>query len=88
MYYKSSILLSEELKKLKTEELEEKVVETAKRVQRFCGFFIFPFLFDKDSIHVAYEVYKNCLSYFYDFLKELGLEESKFSRKKISYNEY
>ena len=88
MYYKSSILLSEELKKLKTEELEEKVVETAKRVQRFPCFFIFPFLFDKDSIHVAYEVYKNCLSYFYDFLKELGLEESKFSRKKISYNEY
>ena len=88
MYYKSSILLSEELKRLETEELEKKVVETAKRVQRFCGFYIFPFLFDKDSIHVAYEVYKNCLSYFYDFLKELGLEESKFSRKKISYNEY
>ena len=88
MYYKSSILLSEELKRLETEELEAKVVETAKRVERFCGFFIFPFLFDKDSIHVAYEVYKNCLSYFYDFLKELGLEESKFSRKKISYNEY
>ena len=88
MYYKSSILLSEELKRLETEELEKKVVETAKRVQRFPCFFIFPFLFDKDSIHVACEVYKNCLSYFYDFLKELGLEESKFSRKKISYNEY
>ena len=88
MYYKSSIVLSDELKRLEREELEKKVVETAKRVQRFPCFFIFPFLFDKDSIHVAYEVYKNCLSYFYDFLKELGLEESKFSRKKISYNEY
>ena len=88
MYYKSSILLSEELKRLETEELEEKVVETAKRVQRFPCFFIFPYLFEKDTIHVAYDVYKNCLSYFYDFLKELGLEESKFSRKKMSYNEY
>ena len=74
MYYKSSILLSEELKKLKTEELEEKVVETAKRVQRFPCFFIFPFLFDKDSIHVAYEVYKNCLSYFYTHLYQLPYE--------------
>ena len=88
MYYKSSIALSKELKMLETEELEMKVINAAEKVRKEPGIFIIPFLFEKNSIHVAYKVRKDMFAIFYAFLQELGLEESKFSREKITFHEY
>lgn len=91
MYYKSVIELTEELKGIKKEEIIRKAKTAAGKVEKLGTFFIFPYLLDKNSIHVAYYSTKSCLSCFYDFLEYMNLEESKFSREKISnsiYQEY
>ena len=91
MYYKSVIELTEELKGIKKEEIIRKAKTAAGKVEKLSEFFIFPYLLDKNSIHVAYYSTKSCLSCFYDFLEYMNLEESKLSREKISnsiYQEY
>ena len=91
MYYKSVIELTEELKGIKKEEIIKKAKAAAGKVEKLGTFFIFPYLLDKNSIHVAYYSTKSCLSCFYDYLEYMNLEESKFSREKISnsiYQEY
>ena len=91
MYYKSVIELTEELKGIKKEEIIKKAKTAAVKVEKLGAFSIFPYLLDKNSIHVAYYSTKSCLSCFYDFLEYMNLEESKYSREKISnsiYQEY
>ena len=91
MYYKSVIELTEELKGIKKEENIRKAKTAAGKVEKLGTFFIFPYLLDKNSIHVAYYSTKSCLSCFYEYLEYMNLEESKFSREKISnsiYQEY
>ena len=91
MYYKSVIELTEELKGIKKKEIIRKAKTAAGKVEKLGTFFIFPYLLDKNSIHVAYYSTKSCLSCFYDYLEYMNLEESKFSREKISnsiYQEY
>ena len=86
MYYKSVIELTEELKGIKKEEIIRKAKTAAGKVEKLSAFSIFPYLLDKNSIHVAYYSTKSCLSCFYDYLEYMNLEESKFSREKISNN--
>ncbi len=91
MYYKSVIELTEELKGIKKEEIIRKAKTAAGKVEKLGTFFIFPYLLDEESLYVAYYSTKSCLSCFYDFLEYMNLEESKFSREKISnsiYQEY
>ena len=88
MYYKSVIVLTEEIKGMSKEELIRKAKTTAGKVEKLSAFSIFPYLLDKNSIHVAYYSTKSCLSYFYDYLEYMNLEESKFSREKISNSIY
>ena len=91
MYYKSVIELTEELKGIKKEENIRKAKTASGKVEKLGTFFIFPYLLDKNSIHVAYYSTKSCLSCFYEYLEYMNLEESKFSREKISnsiYQEY
>ena len=91
MYYKSVIELTEELKGIKKKEIIRKAKTAAGKVEKLGAFFIFPYLLDEESLHVAYYSTKSCLSCFYDYLEYMNLEESKFSREKISnsiYQEY
>ena len=91
MYYKSVIVLREEIKGIKKEELIRKAKTAAGKVEKLGAFSIFPYLLDEESLHVAYYSTKSCLSCFYDYLEYMNLEESKFSREKISnsiYQEY
>ncbi|MDD6841978.1 MAG: hypothetical protein PUD65_11800, partial [Spirochaetales bacterium] len=91
MYYKSVIELTEELKGIKKEEIIRKAKAAAGKVEKLGAFSIFPYLLDEESLHVAYYSTKSCLSCFYDYLEYMNLEESKFSREKISnsiYQEY
>lgn len=88
MYYRSAIELSEKLKAMDQEEIVKKAKTAAGKVEKTGALFIFPYSIDEDSIHVAYHSYKSCLSYFYDFLKSMDLEESEFSREKISSDLY
>ena len=88
MYYRSAIELSEKLKALGQEEIVKKAKTAAEKVEKTGALFIFPYSIDEDSIHVAYHSYKSYLSYFYDFLKSMDLEESEFSREKISSGLY
>lgn len=88
MYYRSAIELSEKLKVLGQEEIVKKAKTAAGKVERTGALFIFPYSIDEDSIHVAYHSYKSYLSYFYDFLKSMDLEESEFSKEKISSGLY
>ena len=88
MYYRSAIELSEKLKALGQEEIVKKAKTAAGKVEKTGALFIFPYSIDEDSIHVAYHSYKSYLSYFYDFLKSMDLEESEFSREKISSGLY
>ena len=75
MYFKSVIKLTEELKGINKEEIIRKAKAAAGKVEKLGAFSIFPYLLDKNSIHVAYYSTKSCLSCFYDFLIEIGLEE-------------
>ena len=88
MYYRSAIELSEKLKALGQEEIVKKAKTAAGKVEKTGALFIFPYSIDEDSIHVAYHSYKSYLSYFYDFLKSMDLEESEFSKEKISSDLY
>ena len=88
MYYRSAIELSEKLKAMGQEEIVKKAKTAAGKVEKTGALFIFPYSIDEDSIHVAYHSYKSYLSYFYDFLKSMDLEESKFSKEKISSGLY
>ena len=91
MYYKSVIVLTEEIKGMSKEELIRKAKTAAGKVEKLGAFSIFPYLLDEESLHVAYYSTKSCLSCFYDYLEYMNLEESKFSREKISnsiYQEY
>ena len=91
MYFKSVIKLTEELKGINKEEIIKKAKTAAGKVEILSTFFIFPYLLDEESLHVAYYSTKSCLSCFYDYLEYMNLEESKFSREKISnsiYQEY
>ena len=84
MYFNSVIELTEELKGINKEEIIKKAKAAAGKVEKLDAFPIFPYLLDKNSIHVAYYSTKSCLSCFYDYLEYMNLEESKFSREKIS----
>ena len=88
MYYRSAIELSEKLKAMGQEEIVKKAKTAAGKVEKTGALFIFPYSIDEDSIHVAYHSYKSYLSYFYDFLKSMDLEESEFSKEKISSDLY
>lgn len=91
MYYKSDIVLTEEIKGINKEEIIKKAKAAAGKVEKLGAFSIFPYLLDEESLHVAYYSTKSCLSCFYDYLEYMNLEESKFSREKISnsiYQEY
>lgn len=88
MYYKSVIVLTEEIKGIKKEELIRKAKASAGKVEKLSAFSIFPYLLDEESLYVAYYSTKSCLSCFYDFLIEIGLEESEYSREKISNSIY
>ena len=84
MYYKSVIVLTEEIKGMSKEELIKKAKAAAGKVEELGAFSIFPYLLDEESLYVAYYSTKSCLSCFYDYLEYMNLEESKFSREKIS----
>ena len=88
MYYKSVIELSEEIKGIKKEELIKKAKAAAGKVEELGAFSIFPYLLDEESLYVAYYSNKSCLSCFYDFLIDLELEESEYSREKIRNSIY
>ena len=88
MYYKSVIVLTEEIKGMSKEELIRKAKTAAGKVEKLGAFSIFPYLLDEESLYVAYYSTKACLSCFYDFLIEIGLEESEYSREKISNSIY
>ena len=88
MYYKSVIELSEEIKGIKKEELIRKAKTAAGKVEKLGAFSIFPYLLDEESLYVAYYSTKSCLFCFYDFLIDIGLEESEYSREKISNSIY
>ena len=88
MYYRSAIELSGKLKALGQEEIVKKAKTAAGKVEKTGALFIFPYSIDEESIHVAYHSYKSYLSYFYDFLKSMDLEESEFSKEKISSDLY
>ena len=91
MYYKSVIVLTEEIKGMSNEELIRKAKTATGKVEKLGAFSIFPYLLDEESLYVAYYSTKSCLSCFYEYLEYMNLEESKFSREKISnsiYQEY
>ena len=88
MYYKSVIVLTEEIKGIKKEELIKKAKAAAGKVEELGAFSIFPYLLDEESLYVAYYSTKSCLFCFYDFLIDIGLEESEYSREKISNSIY
>ena len=88
MYYKSVIVLTEEIKGIKKEELVRKAKTAAGKVEKLGAFSIFPYLLDEESLYVAYYSTKSCLFCFYDFLIDIGLEESEYSREKIQNSIY
>ena len=88
MYYKSVIVLTEEIKGIKKEELVRKAKTAAGKVEKLGAFSIFPYLLDEESLYVAYYSTKSCLYCFYDFLIDLELEESEYSREKIQNSIY
>ena len=86
MYFKSVIKLTEELKGINKEEIIKKAKAAVGKVEKLGAFSIFPYLLDEESLYVAYYSTKSCLSCFYEYLEYMNLEESKFSREKISNN--
>ena len=88
MYYKSVIVLTEEIKGINKEEIIKKAKAAAGKVEKLGAFSIFPYLLDEESLYVAYYSTKSCLSCFYDFLIDIGLKESEYSREKINNSIY
>ena len=80
MYYKSVIVLTEEIKGMSKEELIRKAKTAAGKVEELGAFSIFPYLLDEESLYVAYYSTKSCLFCFYDFLIDIGLKGSKKQR--------